>query len=424
MAGMIIGATTNLFRTYLISRFIQVFLGESKIEKSKQIIAYVAFSLINTSLYLMFYTAWINILCNLVGICLLVWMYTKSVKTILFVSCSICLINAGCDVFCVLLFISYEDGKATDVVYEVATVFLILICQLITERIVKYRKNASELQNFPLVLVPLCSIAILDFMLYETDSTRKGNIILSFGLLIINFLVLYLYNQMLKSLSQKYENEILKHKIKIYYNQLETALYSEKQVKALRHDMKHHMNELKLMAIKYGIVEIQNYINSMEEFIQNPNEIVSSGNTEIDSVLNYMLQRAKEELCTVNIKVQIPEAVSHSFDINVILGNLLENAIEAASMTEEKYLDLYMQLKKGVLKIKVENSFIGKIAFHSDGASREKHLATTKKDKDQHGIGLSNVKKIVEKYNGVMDINSVDNRFSIKLILYMSYGKD
>ena len=93
----------------------------------------------------------------------------------------------------------------------------------------------------------------------------------------------------------------------------------------MRHDMKHHMNELKILAAKGEISAIEEYIDDMREFINNPYEIVSSGNLEIDSVMNYMLYRAEEEGCNVNVKVQLPESVRHSFDINVILGNLLEN---------------------------------------------------------------------------------------------------
>lgn len=178
--------------------------------------------------------------------------------------------------------------------------------------------------------------------------------------------------------------------------------------------MKHHISELKLMAIKNETEDIQKYIDDMGEFIENPNEIVSSGNMEIDSMLNYMLQQAKKELHIVNIKMQIPAAVSHFFDLNVILGNLLENAIEAARQTEEKQLNVDIKLKQGIMRIKIENS------FHGELRKGQKGLLTTKEKAEQHGIGLSNVRKIVEKYNGVMEICPHDNLFCVKLILYMS----
>jgi len=146
--------------------------------------------------------------------------------------------------------------------------------------------------------------------------------------------------------------------MQVYASQLDAILQNEERIKILQHDMKHHMNELKLMANKHDVVEIQEYIDHMEDFIQNPNEIVDSGNVEIDSVLNYMLQKARRELKNVIANVMMPEKIKHSFDINVLLGNLLENAIEAARQTEEKYLRVDIILKRGILKIQIENTFM------------------------------------------------------------------
>lgn len=414
MIDMIICVSTNLFRVYLIRRFMQIFFDGRDEGKIKQILTYGGFFFINTVTYLMFHLAWVNIICNLAGISLIVLLYTKSIKMNLFVTCSFYLINIGCDTVSTLPFIEYRDGKSFTQVYAVISVFLIFICELLTEKIINERKHVQNVQNFSLVLVPLCSIIMLCLLIYIKASTGSGLVIISVGLLMANFLIFYLYNMLSSTLSQKYENDVLRQKIQNYSNQMEIMLQGEEKVKALRHDMKHHMSELKLMAMKHENKAIQKYIDDMEEFIENPNEIVSSGNVEIDSMLNYMLQRAKKELRVVNIKMQIPAAVSHFFDLNVILGNLLENAIEAAMQTEEKQLDVDIKLKQGVMRIKIENSFNGRIE------KGQKGLLTTKEKKEQHGIGLSNVRKIVEKYNGIMEICPRDNIFCVKLILYMS----
>ena len=188
----------------------------------------------------------------------------------------------------------------------------------------------------------------------------------------------------------------------------------------LRHDMKHHMNEIKLMANKHGVAEIQEYINHMEDFIQNLDEIVDSGNMEIDSVLNYMLQKARRELKTVTANVMLPEKIKHSFDINILLGNLLENAIEAARQTEQKYLDVEVTLKRGVLKIQIENSYLSENIVRKQQAGDKTVYFTTKKEKEGHGIGLKSVRKIVEMYQGTMEVTPQKDRFCVKLILYMS----
>lgn len=414
MIDMIICVSTNLFRVYLIRRFMQIFLGCREEGKVKQVLAYEGFFLVNTVTYLMFHLVWVNIICNLAGISLIVLLYSKSIKMNLFVTCSIYLINIGCDTVSTLPFIEYRDGESFTQVYAVISVFLIFICELLTEKIINERKHVENIQNFSLVLVPLCSIIMLCLLIYIKASTVSGLIIISIGLLMANFLIFYLYNMLSSTLSQKYENDVLRQKIQNYSNQIEIMLQGEEKVKALRHDMKHHMSELKLMAMKHENKAIQKYIDDMETFMENPNEIVASGNVEIDSVLNYLLQRAKNELRSVNIKIQIPAAVSHFFDLNVILGNLLENAIEAAMQTEEKQLDVDIKLKQGVMRIKIVNSFNGRIEKGQQG------LLTTKEKKEQHGIGLSNVRKIVEKYNGIMEICPHDNLFCVKLILYMS----
>lgn len=420
MLDFIICAASNLFRMYLINRFIVVFLGKLEKGKVREFLVYTCFYIVNTALFWEFHTAWINVLCNLVGIGIIVRLHTKSVKIIPFVTCSIYLIHAGCDVVGTQLFINYKDGEVHSQVYAAIAVFLIFICELITEKIITNRKSLEEPQNFPLIFVPLCSIVVICLLTYLNACTDRGMAVVSMGLLIVNFFMLYLYNLLRRSISQKYETEMLRRKMQIYASQLDAILENEERIKILQHDMKHHMNELKLMANKRGVVEIQEYIDHMKDFIQNPNEIVDSGNVEIDSVLNYMLQKARRELKNVTANVMMPEKIKHSFDINILLGNLLENAIDAARQTEEKYLGVGITLKRGVLKIQIENTFMPEDIVKEKRKGIGTVFLTTKEAKEKHGIGLKSVRKIVEMYNGTMEVIPQNDIFCIKLILYMS----
>lgn len=417
MADFIICVVMNLFRVYLIGRFIHIFLDKGEGTKGRSIghmPAYVGFFLVNTAAYLIFHMVWVNIICNLAGIGLIVLTYTRSVKTILFVTCSVCMINMGCNTITTLLFVDYKDGSGFSQVYEIITIFLIMICELLAERIVDVRRKMGNVRNISLVMIPLCSIGILCAMIFTRSSTEIGLVITSIGLVSVNLFTFYLYNMLSDAFYQRYENEMLRQTIQNYSSQLDIMLQGEEKVKALRHDMKHHMNELKILAAKNENEAIGEYIDNMGEFISNPNEIVSSGNLEIDSVMNYMLIRAKQELRTVNVHVRLPEDVSHSFDVNVILGNLLENGIEAASRTEDKRLDVDIELRQGVMRIRIENSYNGKTEM------RHQKMFTTKKGKGLHGIGLENVRKIVEKYDGIMEIRPDGGTFRVMLLLYMS----
>lgn len=422
MTDIIICISTNLFRIYLISRFMYIFWDNKENrncgDRLKHFMVYGGFFLVNTAAYLAFHMVWVNIACNLAGIALVASMYTKSVRTILFVTGSVYMINMGCSTIAILPFVNYKDGLWFDQTYEVLDVFLVLICELLTEKIVAARRKTGDIRNMSLGLVPLCSIGMFCAMIYTKSSTETGLVIASIGLILVNFFTLYLYNMQSEILAGQYENEILHQRVKGYANQLDIMLQGEEKVRALRHDMKHHMNELKILAAKGENREIEEYIGSMEEFITNPNEIVSSGNLEIDSVMNYMLRRAKQELLTVNVNVRLPKSVGHSFDINVILGNLLENAIEAARQTEEKKLNVNIELQQGFLRIQIENSYTGKLE------KRHRKLLTTKRTKELHGIGLENVRKIVEKYDGTMEVCPDSDMFRVMLIIYMSELKE
>ena len=419
MLDFMICALTNLFRIFLIGRCASIFLGVD-VDKKKKHIVYGCFFVINTVLFWEFHTVWINMICNLMGIGAIVWLYTKSVRTNLFITGTIYLVNCGCDVAATSLFVNYRDEGAYNQIYAVISFFLIFMCELVIEKMITIHKDAEDAQNISLVLMPICSSIVIILLIYTDTCTGIGLTIVSIGLLIANFLMLYLYNLLLHSISQQYEMEMLKTQLQAYANQLNVVLRGEEKIKALRHDIKHHLSELMLLANKHDVAEIQKYIDEMNSFLKNPNEIVASGNLEIDSVLNFMLQKAEKELKTVDIKVMLPEKVRHSFDINVMLGNLLENAIKAAGKTENKYLSVHIKLKRGILKVKIENSFESSYILRKEQNRKDTILKTTKPFTEQHGIGLKNVKKIVEKYNGTMAVTAQEGIFCVNLLLYMA----
>ena len=419
MADFVLCALANLFRMYLIRRFITIFLGEAPANNKKEKIFFFCFYIVNTALFWKYHTAWVNALTNLAGISLIVMLYTNSVKTNIFVTLTIYLLNCACDVPATLLFVDYQEGKSHSQICFIVMVFFFFISEILTEKIVSNKKSAETVQNFSLLSVPLCSIAVICILIYSNACNNFGMIIVSTGFLITNFLMLYLYDLLLSSALKIYETEALRKQVQIYASQLDVIVQSEEKIKIMRHDMKHHINELKLLANKYRAEEMQKYIDHMDFFINNPDEIISSGNLETDSVLNYMLQKAKRELNTVNTAIVLPEEIQHSFDINLLLGNLLENAIEAARVTEQKYLGISIKLKQGVLKVKIENSFLAENLIQKKSYGIENKFITTKNSKELHGLGLKSVTKIVEKHNGIMDISSEHNIFCVNLVMYM-----
>lgn len=398
----------NLFRIYIVFRFISAFFNEKKSVRNLLPI-YGTYYLINTALYLSFHLAWVNIINTLAGVVIIVSFYTKSIKKIIGVSSIIYILNMICDIVATVPFSNYVDAATTsNQILFVFCDFLYLACELIAERILKAQ---DEGQKIPLVLVPLVSVMILMYMLYSGQVIGIPIVVVSLGLLLINFLVIYLYNELLNSLKKVHENEILNEKINMYNNQINIVSKNEEKVAAIRHDLKNHLSELKIMAMNGKCDEIQTYIDSMALYISNPEEIVKTGNLDMDSLLNYLIKRAKERLNEVDIKINISDVMLDTFDINVIVGNLLDNAIEASGRTEEKILKGFIIAEQGLLKMEFINSY--------NRLGTEKNDALVNEKNEKHaGIGLKNVQKIVDKYNGAMQV-SKGEYFDVKVLMYI-----
>lgn len=102
-------------------------------------------------------------------------------------------------------------------------------------------------------------------------------------------------------------------------------------------------------------------------------------------------------------------------DISLILGNLLENAVEAAEKAEgERYIRFKIKYDKRNLLVAVENSYKGELV-----RGKGEELRTTKADAVNHGIGIPSVRRTAEKYQGAVAIDdTVSGRFVIRVVLY------
>lgn len=412
MLNTIVYVVANIFRVFLICRFVRLFFDDEKVDKKKEWLWCGVFFVVNTIVYLGFHLAWLNMFCNILGITLLTLVYTKEWKVNFFVTTIIMVLAMVSDISSTVPFINYVEGETVNTISFILVDFLFLICQLLAEKIINVKKKQSGNYKLPLIVAPLCSIAVIWYLVYFGKIMDVDLVTVCIVLLIINFLVLHLYNRLIETMEQVYESRLLKEKLEMYTAQLGIIKQSEEKMRLLRHDMRHHLTELRILAMKEDNLGLQNYLQSMDDFVNNPNELVSSGNLEIDSLLNYMLMKAKEELKEVNIRIAIPEDVENTFDINIILGNLLENAIEAATLTSEKRLNVKISMKKGVLKIEVENSYNGILKKSAKG------LLTTKAEGANHGLGLKSVESIVKKYDGAMEMVT-DEMFRVNVILYV-----
>lgn len=227
--------------------------------------------------------------------------------------------------------------------------------------------------------------------------------------------VFYLYDVLMQNDTHVRQRDVYRQQTDHYRNQLEVIGESQSRIRSLRHDMKNHMLHLSAELQQGHYEDALQYLEDMEAELQNPAEYVKTGNREIDSLLNYKIQKAEQVLSAVERDINIPmELMPKSFDINVILGNLLDNAIEAAQGSEQKWLRVVLKAGRGVFLIHIANSC-------ADFPKRNgQKFLSTKEDAGEHGIGLQNVKRMVEKQNGNIEFQYEDGMFLVEVMLYMN----
>ena len=420
MFDIITAISTNAFRTFVIKKFMYIFFTVKMENKRKENYYYLLFYIITTAVYLLFHFPPANIAVNLVMIYIVTQLYESEQKQKVLVSILIYGINMICDILAIYTFSNYTVGGSYNEIAAFVTVLLINLCEFIIEGFFTKKKDRAFTPPYCnlLMLVPVISIAILFMLMMNNLNNRVLLVSVSAGILFINMLIFYLYNALLDTFFRLEESMLFERQMASYANQLDILMQSEEKICALRHDMKHHLNELRIMARKDKKWEIVEYIDNMYMFIENKNEYSSSGNKEVDSVLNYMLNKAQEVLDKVEYKINLPKEIGiQLFDLNIIFGNLLENAIYAAGNSKDKWLSVLVKYEKGMLFIHIQNSYVN-TTIKQDG-----EYLTTKKKTGKHGIGLQNVKRVVNNYQGTMEISDEDNIFEVKILLYTSIIK-
>ncbi len=203
------------------------------------------------------------------------------------------------------------------------------------------------------------------------------------------------------------EKERISHQMELYRHQMELMEQSQAQIRFLRHDMKNHLLHIQHLLMEHDDERLKNYLQETAAHLSVSHEFVRSGNRDIDSLLNYKLLTAKQLGTEITTDIAIPSDLQiTSFDVNVILGNLLDNAMEALQECEERRLLLSLRYDAGLLSILLQNTCMQKPpAFSVKGQG--------------HGLGLHSVRHALEHYHGQLKTDYQDHVFTASAVLYI-----
>lgn len=179
-----------------------------------------------------------------------------------------------------------------------------------------------------------------------------------------------------------------------------------------RHDYHNHIQGVKAYLSLGQIGEAAAYLDELDADLTHVDSYIRSGNLLADAILNSKLSLAEKAQIRVDCTAKLPEKLALSdVDLCVILGNLLDNAIEACEQIEpeKRFLRVYMVLIKEQLYISVQNAAKEILNFN------ERNYITSKRG--QHGLGLMRMKLLVDKYEGCLNLQNEPGIFAAEVTL-------
>lgn len=188
-----------------------------------------------------------------------------------------------------------------------------------------------------------------------------------------------------------------------------------RQSERLRHDMKNHIIALLALSRNQEWEKLDRYLRNMESIALDADGDMT-GNKAVDALLYQKRKRAEGENIKWECDVQMPKGYGiHEFDLCVLFGNILDNALEACERMqgdECRFIHIQARTVKKCFLLEVKNS-MDRSEKYTDGCSK-------KGDSREHGIGLLNVSDVVNKYNGGMNTEAGDGVFTLSVLMPMN----
>ena len=283
----------------------------------------------------------------------------------------------------------------------------------------------KEMDAFVLekILVPICvvlCVLVRFFQVLLVAIARDGFEFKSWtiGVVIVSCLVLLLFVAVFfqRSIILRTENEILQARDDVQEKRYLDLQYQSEENKHIVHDMKNHILTLQGLCQSKDINAVSEYLLDMNGVFENYDEESWCDNVVINTILNQKVKIAKDMniICDVQCMPYIKTPLNVREEV-IVFGNLLDNAIEANQKVPEdkRNLMIVMHQKQNFFHLEIANS------IHIRPEIKNNRIITSKADKKNHGYGLKNVARVVEKYQGVMLLEATEHIFKVSISFFV-----
>lgn len=403
---------SNAFLAYIIWRFAyKIFLHYNSIWPSLCMTA--CYFLLNSLCTIFLNNPTINLLSSLIGLFLIaIPCKDKLIKKFFF----IILVTSIGFVWDVLIFTFFNRTDSLNTVQIIAN-FSLFAIEIICETFFSHFENSAlnKKEWYMLCTVPIGTI-IMVYALYINNTASIGLYIIcsSIGML-TNIVIFQFYDNLCEYYNSLLKTQQAQLQLKLYEEQIRHMKVTEKKINAFRHDLNNNFTVIQAMAKSSKNEELLSFMEQFHMSFPKDELVQYTPNKDFNLLLNYLIDKANTEHLNLKANVDIPIALNcNMYDMNILLSNLFDNAIEAASATTEKALSFQIKYAKDIMNIEISNSYSGKIR------RRGEEYQTTKSDKRLHGYGLKNVNNIVSKYHGTINTHNSNQIFSTSIYLCLT----
>lgn len=270
------------------------------------------------------------------------------------------------------------------------------------------------------VLLRMLMISMEDKIPRTLYNRHQGMFVMIPAILVLNLLAIVygikLFQDMILLNREKSSRIILEKQMHSMEENIQEMNRVYDGLRGMRHDMKNQLAVVRQLvgetAREEGSTsrELENYLAELNQTINRLELRFHSGNSVVDAILNMKYHEAVQEMPGIKFDIEhliFSEKLEiQNYDIGIVLCNALDNAIEACAklMNTENgpFIRVSSFFQGKMFFIEIENSFNGRLLQNRQGEFPD----TDKEDKETHGIGLINIKKAVEKYQGAVDWNT------------------
>lgn len=413
----------TMFEIYSTNMFISTFSNRKQIKNSSLTIIYSAILTFQT-LASLTTQGTILLICSFITAFVICQIYNSKQYIKMILSITIIIINIASEMIVSGLLmltktINFDEINSDPQLFALGTLISKFIMFLLV-LIVHFGKRKLNIENVGikhliiLSILPFTTLSMLIIMyqvMFVINSTKLKLmfVISSIFLIFSNIITFSVINRQSLLAKTEYELKLLKDNINEQTKHYVDLQASHEEIRQIRHNIRSicigTIAELKVGKIENAINQLQSNI----DIIEKSSKIIDTGHPSIDSIIENKLNRCDELNIHTNLSYQYKETINiNEIEVAVIIGNILDNAIEACLKTKNIDREIW-----GSITVDQQNIIIN----IKNTAMDSNNLKTSKTNKKDHGYGLKSISHIAKKYNGYAKFSFTDNIFTSYVIL-------